>query len=62
MPTPLPPIGGTLRSPPPGFRQEDMVINAIPDTPEMIERSFNPKAKLAFDELLKLRGRPQAGS
>ena len=42
-------------SPPPGFRPEDLVVKAVPDTQEMIERSFNPQAKLAFDEVLRLR-------
>ena len=42
-------------TPPAGFRPEDLVTNAMPDTQETIERSFNPQAKLAFEELLRLR-------
>lgn len=37
--------------PPPGSH---LVVNGIPDTQEMVERSFNPQAKLAFEEALRL--------
>lgn len=47
--------------PPPGFRPEDRVPNARPDTKDVIERSFNKKAQLAFDEILRLRQRRPGG-